>query len=170
MIVESSSVAYAGDDPFQDVGSIGKVVALAGSGAHVMWQSGPKVNMVELVDMNDLVEHRGGKQAAQAQMRAQAFTDTAFADSLDIVALPSLQVRATYDEEGEDGLLTALSEAGRLAVLAEYAEEALGLVAGRIRNDPEFSVVLAQLEPDEAATLLSRVSSLVLRDLVSEDD
>lgn len=170
MIVESTLVAYAGDDPFQDVGSLGKVVALSGSGAHVMWQSGPRINAVDLVDLNDLVEHRGAKEAAQARMAAQAFADTAFADTLDMPAIPTLQVRATYDEEGEEGLLTALSETGRLAVLAEYAEEAVSLVATRIRNDPEFSGVLAQLDPDEAATVVSRVASVVLRDRISEED
>lgn len=170
MIVEGMAVAYAGDDPFQDVGSLGKVVALSGSAAHVMWQSGPRINTVELVDLNDLVAHRGAKEAQQARMQAQAFTDTAFADTLDMPAIPMLQVRATYDEDGEEGLLSALSEAGRLAVLAEYAEEAVGLVATRIRNDPEFASVLAQLDPDEAASVVSRVASVVLRDRISEED
>lgn len=171
MIVEGSRVSYAGDDPLQDVGSQGRVVSLSGTCAHVQWYSGPKTSMIELEDLNDLVEFRGSQSAAaQAQIEAQAFADNAFADTLDMVSLPSMAVRAVYDDEGEDGLLVALSEAGRLAVLAEYAEEAVGLVATRIRQDPEFAAVLAQLDPDEANGMVFRVASLVLADRISGED
>lgn len=170
MIVEGMRVAYAGEDPFQDVGALGKVLSLSGVAAHVLWQSGPKMGAVELLDLNELVEHRGQREATQARLSATAFAEEAFADTLDMVTPPALQVRATYDEEGEEGLLSALSEAGRLAVLAEYAEEAVTLVAARIRQDPEFSAVLAQLDPEEANALVSRAASLVLRDRISEED
>lgn len=165
MIVEGMRVAYAGDsDPFQDVGSLGRVLSLSGSAAHVQWEDGPKRGDIDLVDLNDLVEQRRTAGAAPS------FADTAFADTLDVPSIPALQVRATYDEEGEEGLLTALSESGRLGVLAEYAEEAVGIVATRIRQDPEFSMVLSQLDPDEASSVVSRVASLVLRDRISEED
>lgn len=168
MIVEGMRVAYAGDsDPFQDVGALGKVLSLSGGCAHVLWESGPKANSIDLIDLNDLVEH--GRASRMAAAAAQTFSDNAFADTLDMPAIPTLQVRATYDEEGEEGLLTALSEAGRLAVLAEYAEEAISLVAARIRQDPEFSGVLAQLDPDEANGVVSRVASLVLQERMGEE-
>lgn len=166
MIVEGAKVAYAGEDPFQDVGSIGKVVSLSGSCAHVLWEDGPKVGMIEMIDQYDLVPHR----ANTAAPRRVATVADGFEATLDMPGMPVLAVRATYDEDGEDGLVAALNEAGKIAVLAEYAEEALSHVATRIRQDPGVTEVLAQLEPDERDSLVDRLASLVLIDRVGEGE
>lgn len=167
MIVEGSKIAYAGDDPFQDVGSLGRVVSAAGSGAHVMWETGPRAGMIELVPTDDLVPHRASRTGHT--LAPTGSLRESFDAALDMPATPGLQVRATYDEDGEDGLLSALEEAGRIAVLAEYADEALAHVAGRIRRDPTFREVLSALEPDESDLLVRRVASIVLTDAISEE-
>lgn len=164
MIVESAKVAYAGEDPFQEVGAIGRVLSLSGSGAHVQWETGPKQGTIDLNDLNDLVET--GRDSVQRTASKAVFDS--FADTLDIPSMPMLQVRAAYDEGGEEGLLLALSEAGRLSMLAEYAEEAVGLLATRLRQDPDFSMVLAQLDSDEADSMVGKVASLVLADRIGE--
>lgn len=163
MITEGSKVTYAGEDPFQDVGSIGKVVSAAGTYSHVMWESGPKGGMIEVVDNDDLLPYRDKPVTARRTTVADGFDST-----LDMPGMPVLAVRSTYDEDGEEGLVTALNEAGRLAVLAEYAEEALSHIATRVRQDPAIAEVLAQLEPDEADSLVGRVSSLVLMDRMED--
>lgn len=159
MIVEGQRVAYAGDDPLNDVGSQGKVVALSGTAAHVQWLTGPKVGSIDLVEQFEVV--------AAAQPRQAAAPET-FDYALDMMTTSSLQVRATYDESGEDGVVSALDEVGHLAMLGEHVERALGGLAGDLRGDPIFREVLAQLEPDEADTVLNRVASVLLTDRMKE--
>lgn len=164
MIAEGSKVAYAGDDPFQDVGSLGKIVSLSGSCAHVLWQDGPKVGMIEMIALDDLLPR------TEDRSRQATTVQEGFESSLDMPGMPVLAVRDTYDEDGEDGLVTALDEAGRIATLAEYAEEAISQVAARIRTDPGLVEVLGQLESDEANSLVDRLAGLVLMDRVGEGE
>lgn len=163
MISEGCGVAYAGDaDPFNQVGSLGKVVALSGSAAHVLWIDGPKVGQVDLVEQHELVERQG---------RATAALDTiasGFDNSLDMPEGTGLQVRATYDEYGEDGLVNVLSETGHLAVLSEYVDEAVGTLATRIRGDINLRQVLTELEADEADSLVGKVAAVLLTDRLED--
>lgn len=165
MITEGKKVAYAGDDPFQDIGSVGRVVAMAGSGVHVMWETGPKTATLELIDINDLVERGSVGVTASG---TPASTSAQYDLSLEMMG-PGLQVRAALDEAGTDGLITVLAESGHLAVLADYAEEAVGLMAARIRQDPGFIDVLAQLDPEEQNTLVAKVSTQMLAECIEED-
>jgi hypothetical protein len=161
MITEGQQVAYAGDtDPFNEVGSLGRVVAVSGQAAHVQWTSGPKVGSVDFVEQFELVEARG---PAQSETTGMSFDAT-----LDMPTSASLQVRAAYDEAGEDGLVLALDEAGHLAMLAEYADRALEALVGDLRADPSFREVLGQLEADEADTVVSRVATVLLGDRIKE--
>lgn len=160
MIAEGRKVAYAGEDPFNEVGAPGQVVALSGLHAHVMWTGGPKQGQIDLVEQNEIVEQR--------QHTAVADTlGSGFDNSLDMVG-PGLQVRATYDEYGEEGLVSALSESGHLAVLAEYVDEAVGHLSARLRTDVGLVDVLAQLEADEQDSLVGRVASVLLTDRLEE--
>ncbi len=158
MIREGSRVQYAGDDPFNTPGAQGKVLLISGAAAHVQWATGPKTGKVDLVEQFELIE-RG--QAVEATLVAETFDN-----SLGI-ATPVLQVRAAYDEGGEPALVAALEEAGKISVLAEYAEEAGSMLAARIRTDQGFSQVLSHLDADEATSLVTRVAALVLSDWIS---
>lgn len=165
MIVEGQQVAYAGDtDPFNEVGSLGKVVAMSGAAAHVQWTTGPKAGSIDLVETYELVERR----TASTAITRDATTMGSFDAALDMPATETISVRATYDDTGEDGLVTALNEAGHLAVLAEYVDEAVGHLASRIRGDLTLGEVLAQLEQDEAESLVARVASVLLNDRLGE--
>lgn len=175
MIVEGSKVAYAGDtDPFQEVGSLGKVIALSGDAAHVQWLSGPKSGSIELIQQYELVPDRSqqqGQQGQQDQQRALVGSlMNSFDNALDMPASETISVRATYDDLGEEGLVNALSEAGHLAMLSEYVDDAVGYLAARVRQDPGLGDILAQLEADEADGLVGRVASLLLSDRLNEED
>jgi hypothetical protein len=165
MIVEGTRVTYAGDtDPFQEVGALGRVVALSGDAAHVQWTTGPKTGSIDLVETYELLP-------ARTTLAFEATTVTAaFDDALEMAAAPSLQVRAVYDEAGPEGLVAALDEAGHLPALAEYVEDALGRLGAQLRGDAHLSGILASLEPDEAESVVSRLASMLVADRTEESD
>lgn len=161
MIVEGAKVTYAGDtDPYNEVGSHGRVVALSGTAAHVQWTDGPKTGAVDLVEQFELVEDRGNSTQTVA---------ASFDAALDMPDSAVVAVRDTYDELGEEGLLNALNEAGHLAMLSGYVEEAVNTLSARVREDISLGTVLAQLESDEADSLVGRVASVLLTDRLGEN-
>lgn len=160
MIVEGAKVTYAGDtDPYNEVGSNGRVVALSGTAAHVRWLDGPKTGSIDLVEQFELVEARGNSTQTVA---------ASFDAALDMPDSAVVAVRDTYDELGEEGLLNALNEAGHLATLSGYVEEAVSTLSARVREDISLGTVLAQLESDEADSLVGRVASVLLTDRLGE--
>lgn len=156
MITEGSRVTYAGDDPLIEVGSTGKVLAVSGTAAHVQWLSGPKHGSMDLVDQFEILPFR-----AEANLNS-------FEQSLEYVESPSISVRASYDEAGEDGVVAALDDSGHLAMMAAHVERAAAVLAADLRSDPTFIEVLGQLEPDEADTVVSRVATVLLSDHIRE--
>lgn len=162
MISEGQQVTYVGDDAMTGVGTRGSCLSMTGSShAHVLWVEGAKTGVVEIVMVDDLLPYRTGHRAVGPSLAAEQMQD-----SLDMPPLTTVAARDTYDDLGEDGLITALDEHGHLAVLASYAEEAIGYVASRIRQDPGFGAVLSQLDADEADALAQRVASTVIADMV----
>ena len=160
-MIEGQRIAYAGeDDPFNEVGSLGRVIAVSGTAAHVQWTSGPKTGQIDLVEQNDLVPDR-------PTVTAQA---SSFDMALDMVSpTDTIQVRATYDEQGEEGLVNALSETGHLAMFSEYVEDAISTLSSRLRQDPSLMTVLSELDSDEADGLVGRVAALLLTDRLGEN-
>lgn len=162
MTTEGSKVNYVGDNTFIGVGSLGTVLASGGpSSCHVQWREGSREGQVDLIPHEDLVVVRSGSYGLAGALLGSADED--FEATLDVPSLVSLSVRETYDTGGEDGLIDALDEAGHLSSLSAYASDAIATVAGRIRQDPAFSSVLAQLDEDEAEALLSRVAVDLIR-------
>lgn len=168
-MMEGQRVAYAGDtDPFNEVGSLGKVIALSGLAAHVQWTSGPKQGSIDLVEQNELVTSTDPIQAQAHSSQSDLFDYSLGAEAA-LVSVPvSLQVRAVFEESGEDGVLNMLSEAGHLAMLDAYAEEAVGHLSARVRQDPNVSSILAQLAPDEAEMLVTKMASTLLTERLQE--
>lgn len=163
--MEGTKVAYVGDDVTVGVGAVGKVLASAGSAQHVQWLDGARAGQIDLIPVDDLVPHR-----ATATQRIEDTSVTAqFESTLDVPALMTVAVRDTYDTYGEEGLLNALDEAGHLASLSEYATDAIATVAGRLRTDPTFALVLGQLDEFEAESLLVRVAVGLLAPTEPED-
>ena len=158
MIVEGQRVVYAGDmDPFQDVGSVGKVIAVSGQAAHVQWLDGPKTGAIDLIEQHELLPQR-----------TEAAAQDAFSSTLAMAVTSALTVRATYDEQGEDGLLTALDESGHLALLSDRAEEAVLNLCGAIHSDPAMTAALASLEIDERDSVVAKIAATLLSDRLKE--
>lgn len=160
--MEGSKVRYVGEDAMIGAGTLGKVLAAAGTySQHVKWEEGIRRGQIDLVATLDLVP-AGVTQADPMSVQAQ------FEDSLDMPSLTTVAVRDTYDEYGEDGLLNAIGAAGHLATLAEYADEAIGSMATHIRSDPTFAMIISQLDEPEAQSLISRVAVSLLTATVEE--
>jgi len=151
---EGSQVAYVGFGVGGLViGDLGKVLAGAGSGSHVVWATGAAVGQIVLIPNEDLVVSR-----------TAVITD----DSLDCGPLVAIAVRDVYDGYGEVGLINALNDAGHLAGFTEIAEEALEWVVGKIGNDPSVLEALSHLDVDEARDVLGCMATTLLRDSFSE--
>jgi len=148
-IPEGARVSYCGDGgDGLVIDDKGKVLSAAGSGSHVMWSTGKRKGEITLTANVDLVATR----------------TVAYEDDLDSGGLVSVAVRDTYDSGGEVALLNALNEEGHLATFAPIAEEALQMVASRIRQDPSIREVLAQLDDDEGSGFVALAASVLLRD------
>lgn len=155
MIREGQRVRYAGDtDPFNEVGSEGKVLAISGTAGHVQWTTGPRVGQIDLVEEHELVPLRPGQVEASTPSPQQVHA--------------GLMIRAVYDEVGEEGLVNALSETGHLAMADNAVEEALDHLVASIRQNPVLGEVLGQLEADEADSLAERMASVLLSDRLKE--
>lgn len=155
MIVEGSFVSYVGDEvDGLAVGNRGKVLSSTTGASHVIWRDGARAGEVTFVKEGDLVVSRTAAQ------------DESVFESGHLV---SVAVRQTYDHGGKVALLNALNDEGHLATCAPFAEEAMQLVASRIRQDPSFSEVLARLDPDEGADFVAFTAACLLRDAFSEE-
>jgi hypothetical protein len=157
---ESQRVSYVGFPKTSGlgVGDEGVVLSVSGDAAHVRWASGARVGQIDLVDGIDLAPRSAAKQAEASLVHA-------FDDSLGYgPPVVHTAVRETFDETGPEGLFTALVNEGHLGALSSVAEEALGVVAARVREDEAMRQVLAGLEPEEGEALVALTASVVLRD------
>jgi hypothetical protein len=152
VIPEGSLVAYVGDGTRREAGLYledqGKVVASTPTHSHVAWRTGALQGSVVLVPNCDLVVSR-----------QVTITD----DSLDS-PLVSLAVLDAYEEGGARKLLSTLARDGHTAGFAAIADEVMSIVSSRIRQDPSFRSVLAQLDDEAGADLVSLASVSLLRD------
>lgn len=162
MICEGSKVAYVGDGGGRDEGlsveDQGQVLALAGpNSCHVLWHTGARTGAITLAAFHDLVE--------QAQPAPDALDD-----SLSYGPLMSISVKATYERKGGVGLLNALNKAGHLVGFEQIAEDALSMVATRLRQDISFRSVLAELDTDDGEDFLQLTAAVLLRDAFGGHD
>jgi len=114
---------------------------MSGHAAHVQWRTGALTGQVTLHDTDD--------NTLQLLTR-QGSVEDALDDSLDVAGLGTFTARQIYDENGPSGLLNAMADSGRLAVFQDIAEDALALVAERIRTSSTFTALAAHLDDDEA--------------------
>lgn len=157
MIVEGAVVAYTGlSEGDLCSGDQGRVLSLSGPVAHVLWTTGSFVDQVVPVYDSDL--------ASLASM------DDSLSDSLEVGSLATFSARQVYDAGGEVAVLNEMAEAGSLATFASIAEDALSLVASRIRCDPSFHLAVAELDEDEAESVLRLASVCLVRDAFGLDD
>lgn len=168
MIREGSAVTYVGGPipvhgaPGQrwdlSLGDQGRVLADVGSGCHVRWITGGMKGSTTLMSYDDLVPV--GREVTVA---------SALDDSLDDEHLMRVAAREVYDLSGPEGLLGALADQGVLSSLAGYAEDALGTLTGKIRQDPVVIEALSSLDADEQDSFMSYLATSLLRDATRED-
>jgi len=147
MLREGQQVTYIGEPRDGLVrGDAGKVLTMASDDSgHVMWSTGAQTGNVTLEFDYDLE----GPRTRQARAHIDLL-----ADSLEVGTIVSTSLREAYDSAGAEGLLSAMAEEGHLASMHDIAEEAMELIAGRIRQDPSFRAVVAELDPEESEHLI----------------
>jgi len=155
-------VSYAGADGYDElfVGDRGKILVADGEIAHVMWSTGSRSGTVTITEKDVLTA------SADYEMTVSGSLD----DSLEVGGLTSFSSRQVWDESGPVGLLNTMVETGHLASFIDIAEEALGLVAHRIRHDSSIRVITAELDEDEAETLVRTAAAALIRDAFSADE
>ncbi len=155
MINDGSRVEYTGlKTEALDPGDQGSVLVVSGHGAHVQWRTGSLAGQVSLEDVDDL-HALGSRQGA---------VEAALDDSLEVSGIGTVTARQIYDEGGSSALLNAMADSGKLASFQDIAEEALTLVASRLRLSDSFVAVSSHLEDDEREDLLRTASAALIRD------
>jgi hypothetical protein len=144
------------DGPLRQ-GDQGSILVMSGHCAHVQWKTGALAGQVTLVDTGDL-EPLGRRQGA---------VEEALDDSLEVSGLGTFTARQIYDEGGSHALLNAMADSGKLSAFQEIAEEALALVAERIRTSASFTALASHLEEDEADEMVRLASAALIRDAFS---
>lgn len=155
MITDGSRVRYIGpeDGPLRHHDQ-GSVLATSGNAAHIQWRTGALAGQVLLHDI----------YALEPLTARQGAVEEALDDSLDVAGLGTFTARQIYDENGPSGLLNAMADAGKLAIFQDIAEDALTLVAERIRTSPSFTALAAHLDDDEADQMIRLASVALIRD------
>jgi hypothetical protein len=148
-IRDGAVVAYVGDDARTglNVNDQGKVLMAEGSASHVKFATGPRAGDIVFLPNFDLVAV--GKDASK----------------IDESVLEGLQVTAAaeiFATTGASGILEALDGEGHLAVLDVALDDVLAFLAQRVRQDPAFAAVLAQLDDYEGDAVVHLACTKVL--------
>lgn len=160
-IKEGSRVAYAGQIGVgcPAIGDEAKVIASTPDYCHVVWQGGLRRGSIDLISAADLTP-----------LNRMVMPGTVEADLHDTFGFEVVGMRQVFDEAGESGVLNVLAQAGHLSSLAAYAQEALEAVTAQVRTDPSIRRVLADLDADEAESVIEVAAAALLRDAYGTDD
>lgn len=140
-----------------DIGDKGRVVEAGNTGSGVRWITGALAGQITSpVDNGDLV--------------VNGSLDGSLSSHFGLPEGDALQVRSSFERRGAVGLLNDLNNAGSLSSFASIAEDAVAMVAQRIRQDPEIAPALAQLDDDEASEFVAVASLQLLRDAFREEE
>lgn len=155
MINDGSRIEYAGlRTETLDPGDQGSVLAVSGHSAHVQWRTGSLAGQVTLEHTDDLLP----------LAKRQSALEEALDDSLEVSGLGTFTARQIYDEGGSSAVLNAMADSGKLAAFQEIAEEALSLVASRIRSSESFQALASHLEEEERDDVVRLASAALIRD------
>lgn len=158
MLYDGCRVEYTGTrDGSLKQGDQGSILVVSGHCAHVQWKTGSVAGQVLPVDTVDL----------EALGRRQGAVEEALDDSLEVSGLGTFTARQIYDEGGPHTLLNAMADAGKLSAFQGIAEEALALVAERIRASASFAALSSHLDDDEADEMVRLASAALIRDAFS---
>lgn len=165
----------------EDFGAEAEVLSTGASSAWVRFVTGARTGEIDLVDDLDLipVETRSRYASAPAPLPvvpqpvlAPMAPVTASRDELDDsldVGLPMrVGAAAVQQTQGTLGVLTMLAHRGDLHRLSSVVDEALIMVANRIRNDSGICQVTAQLDEDDAENLVQMASLALLNSVFGD--
>lgn len=160
MIRESAKVTYIGMDVGEgpSLGDQGRVISADGGVCHVLWSTGAVEHQVTAHYDSDL------------SLAGHTASADGLEDSLEVGGLVTFSVRNVYDSGGSPAVVNQMAEMGHLGAFSEYAEEAIALVAARVRQDPSVRAVTANLEEDEAEHVYRLASACLIRDAFGVDD
>lgn len=160
MIREGSPVTYVGFDTHAGLayGDAGRVLSydFTTDTCHVLWNTGAK-------------QHQALPVYADALATEAAVVD-GLEDSLEVGTLGRFSARRTYDEAGATGLVNEMAQWGHLTSFEAYAEQALALVAAKVRHDPAVLTLVAELDEDEAEQVFRTASACLIRDAFTTED
>lgn len=158
MIREGAKVVYTGvQADGLSVGDEGRVVLSDGGVCHVLWSTGAKEHQISALYEDSLVlegSHSGD----------------GLDDSLDLGSLVTFSARHSYDAGGSIQVVSEMAEQGHLTSFGDIAEEALSLIAARVRQDPSVRVATASLEEDEVEEVVRLASACLIRDAFGDGD
>lgn len=149
MFFDGQKVSYVGHEGegTPKIGDLGQVVAVGNTASHVKWKTGSLKDEFREVDHMSIVPVAG-----------QAEIDTFSGGLL------AFSARDVHAARGTDGVVDALNEAGHLGSFEAIAEEALGLVASRIRNDPSIREAMAAIGDEAGEDLVATAAVRLLSD------
>lgn len=158
MMREGSKVAYTGPEiDGHQVGDEGRVIAVDANVCNVIWTSGTLVHQIT-------------PHYASSLVSATAALGSDIEDSLEVGGLVTFSVRSSYDAGGSLQVVAEMAEQGHLASFGDIAEEALSLVAARVRQDPSFRIVASDLDDEEAEDVVRQASASIIREAFGATD
>ena len=148
MFADGQRVQYAGD-PIDglDIGDVGVIAQAGHTASFVKWATGARKGTFTEVPHHEI-------QPVGVNQDTDAFTGT----------LVTFAVRQAHAQVGPRGLLDILNEQGHLSSFTAIGEEAMALVASRIRQDPSIREVLSQLEGEDGDDFVEVATVALLRD------
>jgi hypothetical protein len=149
MFADGQKVAFIGSPGNgPEIGDEGIIVDAGSTSGHVRWTTGAQTGEIHLVAYRALV----------AAAKAPTTVDT-FGESL-----LGFSPRSVYASKGASGLLNRMNREGHLVGFEEIAEDVLGLVVGRVREDPSVKEATAGLDDDVVADFVHLAAVTILRD------
>lgn len=153
---EGFTITYIGPDADGLVlGDKGTLLAFASNDtepddyAHCLWHTGIRTGQPTLVRIGDI---------DNASKKYQQAHHDDLADSLDVGPIQTVGAKQVHASGGVDGVLVYLSTEGALANLPRYTEEALSLVASKIRSDQVIMSHLGALDVDEQEEIIAQAA------------
>lgn len=150
---EGKRVQFVGEADGLALGEVGKLISTGSPASHVRWNTGAKKGMIDLVHNDDLVPFKAVSGTSWEEID----------DDLSVGDIVSVSARQMVDSGGIPSLLDAMVVEGHLSTFGSVVDEAISLVASRLRTDPSMLEVLAELEEDEREALVYRATQTLLQ-------
>jgi hypothetical protein len=150
---DGARVAFLGDDR---LGDEGVVLDAGNTGSSVKWD---RTGEIRLESNRLLVE-----------ITPRDRFNESIDDCLDTPGLTTFAVAETMERSGPEGVFAQMAEEGHINLLADMAEEAIDLVASKLRRDPSFREVLGMMEDEDGDVFVRYAATHLLRENLTEEE